>query len=78
MASPDPNGIISSGRRFSPARHQVSDLVDQLIASKCIRYGQYQTLSRLVLADGTVDEEERDQINRLFDAIQSGLVKIIE
>jgi uncharacterized membrane protein YebE (DUF533 family) len=31
-----------------------------------------------VLADGTIDEQERRQINRLFDAIQMGMVKITD
>jgi len=31
----------------------------------------------LVLADGSVDEQELQQINRLFDAIQTGRVKVL-
>ncbi|MEM8613151.1 MAG: hypothetical protein AAGF93_14110 [Cyanobacteria bacterium P01_H01_bin.105] len=58
--------------------NNVAQLVDQLIRSKRITYQQYQSLSKLVLADGTVDEQERRQINRLFDAIQSGAVRIME
>ncbi|MEM7796260.1 MAG: hypothetical protein AAF579_17630 [Cyanobacteria bacterium P01_C01_bin.118] len=57
---------------------EVAQLVNQLIRAKRITYTQYQTLSTMVLADGTVDEQERRQINRLFDAIQSGAVRIVE
>ena len=60
------------------AKSDVAQLVDQLIHSKRITYAQYQTLSTLVLADGTVDEQERRQINRLFDAIQAGAIRIVE
>ena len=60
------------------SENRVAQLVDQLIRTKRITYGQYQSLSKLVLADGTVDEQERRQINRLFDAIQAGAVRIIE
>ncbi len=56
----------------------VSKLVDQLIRAKRITYSQYQTLSKMVLADGTVDEHELQQINRLFDAIQAGAVRIMD
>ena len=61
-----------------PQRTEVTKFVDRLIATKRITYGQYQDLSNLVLADGTVDEQERRQINRLFDAIQEGNVRIVD
>ncbi|ESA33293.1 hypothetical protein N836_21640 [Leptolyngbya sp. Heron Island J] len=59
-------------------KNEVTQLVDQLIKAKRITYTQYQSLSKLVLADGTVDEQERRQINRLFDAIQAGAIRIVE
>ncbi len=59
-------------------KNEVDQLVDQLIRTKRITYTQYQSLSKLVLADGTVDEQERRQINRLFDAIQAGAIRIVE
>jgi hypothetical protein len=55
----------------------VTQLVDQVLQARCITQTQYQELSAIVLADGTVDETERRQINRLFDAIQNGRVKIV-
>ena len=58
--------------------NNVVQLVDQLIRAKRITYNQYQSLSKMVLADGTVDEQERRQINRLFDAIQAGGIRIVE
>lgn len=54
----------------------VTQLVDQVLQARSISQEQYQELSTIVLADGTVDETERKQINRLFDAIQNGRVKI--
>ncbi|MGD1855230.1 MAG: hypothetical protein ACFB2W_13385 [Leptolyngbyaceae cyanobacterium] len=62
----------------TPGPNEVTQLVEQLIKTKRITYAQYQTLSTLVLADGTIDEQERRQINRLFDAIQVGAVRIVE
>ncbi|MEO0532317.1 MAG: hypothetical protein AAF215_00410 [Cyanobacteria bacterium P01_A01_bin.123] len=56
----------------------IKQLVDGYIAARSITYDQYQRLSAAVLADGTVDDAERRQINRLFDAIQVGMVKILD
>ncbi len=56
----------------------VTELVSQLIHARTISQAQYQELSALVLADGTVDESERRQVNRLFDAIQNGRVQIVD
>lgn len=56
----------------------VTELVDTFIRTRRITHGEYLHLSEQVLADGTVDEQERRQINRLFDAIQGGMVKIVE
>jgi uncharacterized membrane protein YebE (DUF533 family) len=55
----------------------VAQFVEKLISSRRISYQQYHQLSAAILADGQIDEEERYQINRLFDAIQAGRVKII-
>jgi uncharacterized membrane protein YebE (DUF533 family) len=55
----------------------VAALINQLIASRRITLRQYQELSAAVLADGAIDEQERYQINRLFDAIQNGAVKFV-
>ncbi|MEO0539365.1 MAG: hypothetical protein AAFZ80_00710 [Cyanobacteria bacterium P01_A01_bin.105] len=59
-------------------KSDVKKLVDRLIVTKRISYAQYHQLSNMVLADGTVDEQERRQINRLFDAIQTGAVRIVD
>ncbi|MBE9137606.1 hypothetical protein IQ254_10335 [Nodosilinea sp. LEGE 07088] len=56
----------------------ITDLVSQCIQVRTITQTQYQQLTALVLADGTVDDSERKQVNRLFDAIQSGRVKIVD
>lgn len=56
----------------------IAKFVDQIIASRHISYQQYHQFSAAILADGRVDEEECRQINRLFDAIQRGYVKIVD
>lgn len=66
------------GLQESQITLNVTKFVDKIIVSRQISYRQYHQLSAAILADGRVDEEERRQINRLFDAIQSGYVKIID
>jgi len=61
-----------------PSDCPLTQMVDGCIRDRCISQAQYQVLSALVLADGVVDEQERRQINRLFDAIQTGRVKIVD
>jgi len=51
-------------------------LVNHVLEERYITQAQYETLLALVLAGGTVDEDERRQINRLFDAIHKGRVRI--
>jgi hypothetical protein len=56
----------------------ITGLVSHCIQSRIITQTQYQELTAIVMADGTVDESERKQVNRLFDAIQTGRVKIVD
>ncbi|HEY9614992.1 hypothetical protein [Allocoleopsis sp.] len=56
----------------------VAQLVERFILSRKISSEQYHQLSVAILADGQIDDEERHQINRLFDAIQAGQLKIID
>ena len=56
----------------------VAHLVERFILSRKISKKEYYQLSVAILADGQIDEEERHQINRLFDAIQAGQLKIID
>ena len=55
----------------------LTTMVDQLLTSRKITHQQYQYLSQLVLADGNVDDQEIQQINRLFDAVQTGRIKVL-
>lgn len=57
--------------------HELVALVDRVLASRNITQQQYRTLSQMVLADGNIDEQELRQINRLFDAIQAGMIRVI-
>ncbi len=69
---------MESQEQESKSTVNVSQLVERFILSRRISRQQYHQLSTAILADGQIDEEERHQINRLFDAIQSGQIKIID
>ncbi len=59
-----------------PPDSPLTELVNHVLEERYITQAQYETLLALVLAGGTVDEDERRQINRLFDAIHKGRVRI--
>jgi len=58
--------------------HYLVTMVDQFLRARKITHQQYQDLAQVVLADGSVDDHELQQINRLFDAIQTGRVKVLD
>ncbi|MEA5466719.1 hypothetical protein [Leptothoe sp. PORK10 BA2] len=70
--------IVEPATPQETGENKVTQMVNRLIRAKRITYPQYQALYKMVLADGTIDEQERRQINRLFDAIQSGGIRIVE
>ncbi len=56
----------------------VRQIVEQIIQSGKLSHREYQQLSAAILADNTVDEEEHQQINRVFKALQQGRLKIVD
>jgi hypothetical protein len=56
----------------------VAQFVGKLISSRQISRRQYEQLSAAILADGKIDQEELRQINRLFDAIRAGQLRIVD
>lgn len=56
----------------------VAQFVEKLIFARQISRRQYEQLSAAILADGKIDQEELQQINRLFDAIRAGQMKIVD
>ena len=71
-----PNALESSAPS-SAELATVTAMVSRFIQARKVSHQDYQALSEQVLEDGAIDEEERQQINRLFDAIQDGVVKIV-
>lgn len=50
--------------------------VDTALAAGTISESEHEELLRLIHADGKIDEEEKQQLSRLFDARQSGALRV--
>ncbi len=55
----------------------VAQMVGRFIASRQMSHRDYHELCAAILSDNQIDEQERIQINRLFDAIQSGQLRVV-
>ncbi|MDJ0616916.1 MAG: hypothetical protein QNJ63_09250 [Calothrix sp. MO_192.B10] len=56
----------------------VQELVDRIIASGEMSHKDYSLLTSTVIADGEFSDVERRQINRVFDYIQTGRLKLVD
>lgn len=56
----------------------VKKMVDRIIFSRKLSRQDYNLLTATVLADGETSQNNRHQINRIFDCIQSGQLKLVD
>ncbi|MBD2461698.1 hypothetical protein H6G89_11610 [Oscillatoria sp. FACHB-1407] len=56
----------------------VATLVDQIIANGAMNREEHLQLTSAILADHKITEEERRQINRVFDYIQNGRLRLVD
>jgi len=56
----------------------IQKLVDKIIASGKMNRQDYSLLTSTIIADGEVSDIERRQINRIFDYIQTGRLKLVD
>lgn len=52
-------------------------LVEQIIVTGQMSRSQYVQLTSIILADSSLTNEERRQINQAFDYLQTGRVKLV-
>ncbi|QZZ18637.1 hypothetical protein J5X98_14205 [Leptothermofonsia sichuanensis E412] len=62
------------GKSNSAIRH----LTDQIVASGQITRMQHLQLTSALLAERKLTDEDRSQINRIFDYVQAGRLKLID
>jgi hypothetical protein len=51
--------------------------IEEWLASQRISYQDYHKLLAIVLSDNPMNETKRQQLNRLFDAVRSGQIKVV-
>ena len=56
----------------------ISQMVDRIVASGKITRRENLFLTSALLSDDKISEEDRHQINRIFDYIQIGRLKFID
>ena len=56
----------------------ISQRVDRIVASDKITRREHLFLTSALLSDDKISEEDRHQINRIFDYIQIGRLKFID
>ncbi len=56
----------------------IKPLIEEIIASGKMSRQQHLQLASAVLADHHITEEERRQINRVFDYVQTGRLKLVD
>ena len=56
----------------------ISQMVDRIVASGKITRRENLVLTSALLSDDKITEEDRHQINRIFDYIQIGRLKFID
>ncbi|WP_293127519.1 hypothetical protein [Microcoleus sp. bin38.metabat.b11b12b14.051] len=56
----------------------ISQMVDRIVASGKIARREHLVLTSAILSDDKISEEDRYQINRIFDYIQIGRLKFID
>ncbi len=56
----------------------IQQLVDRIISSGKMNRQDYSLLTSTVIADGEISDVERRQINRVFDYIQTGRLKLVD
>ena len=60
------------------ANLNIAVLIEQIIANGKMNREEHLQLTSTILADDKITTEERCQINRVFDYIQTGRLKLVD
>ena len=55
----------------------VQQMVDQILSAGQLSRQDYLNLTTVILSDYNVTDEQRRQINRIFDEVQTGQLKLV-
>jgi hypothetical protein len=56
----------------------VKPIVDRILSSGRMSRQDHTLLTSTVLANGDINDEDRRQINRIFDHVQTGQLKLMD
>lgn len=56
----------------------VKQIIDQILISGQVSREEYMQLTSAILSDKQIIEEDRRQINHIFDYLQAGRLKLID
>ncbi|QIR36927.1 hypothetical protein HCG51_09390 [Tolypothrix sp. PCC 7910] len=62
----------------TPAEIAVKQIVDKILSSGKMSRQDHNLLTSTILANGDITEGERRLINRVFDHIQTGQLKLLD
>jgi hypothetical protein len=62
----------------SQAEIGVKPIVDRILSSGRMSRQDHTLLTSTVLANGDINDEDRRQINRIFDHVQTGQLKLMD
>lgn len=69
---------MSRVRLRGGAAMSIKELVDQIIEDGVLTREEHDAFIEKVHADGQIDDEESEQISRLFKMIQDGTLKVVD
>nr|WP_290228168.1 hypothetical protein [Trichocoleus desertorum] len=56
----------------------IQELVDRILASRRISRTEQNRFMSALLAKNSLSEEDQQQITRVFDGLQTGLIRVVD
>ena len=56
----------------------IQELVDRILASRRISRTEQNRFMSVLLAKNSLSEEDQQQITRVFDGLQTGLIRVVD
>lgn len=66
-----------AGTRERQSTPNIQQMIDQVLATGQLSRLEYLHLTTAILSDYNVSDEQRCQINRIFDEVQTGRLKLV-
>lgn len=67
-----------AGTRERQSNLNIQQMVNQILAARQLSRQDYLYLTTAILSDYNVTDEERRQLNNIFDNLQTGYLKFVD